>query len=67
VLDYGLRWSIESMFSDFKTRGFGLEETHLQRADRVGRLVLVLAIAMIWTVSVGIAQLLKKSPAPSNK
>ena len=67
TLDYGLRWSIESMFSDFKTRGFGLEETHLQRADRVGRLILVLAIAMIWTVSVGIAQLLKKSQAPSNK
>lgn len=66
ILDYGLRWSIESMFSDFKTRGFGLEDTHLQRADRVGRLVLVLTIAMIWTVSVGMAQMLKKSQAPSN-
>jgi hypothetical protein len=64
VLDYGLRWSIESMFSDFKTRGFGLEDTHLQRADRVGRLILVLAVAMIWSVSVGIQQILKKSSAP---
>ena len=26
AFDYGLRWGIEAMFSDFKTRGFGLEE-----------------------------------------
>jgi hypothetical protein len=24
AFDYGLRWGIEAMFSDFKTRGFGL-------------------------------------------
>ena len=24
-LDYGMRWCIEPMFSDFKSRGFGLE------------------------------------------
>lgn len=54
VLDYGLRWSIESMFSDMKTRGFGLEDTHLQRPERVTRLVLVLSIAMHWAVVVGI-------------
>lgn len=28
TMDYGLRWEIEAMFSDFKSRGFGLEETH---------------------------------------
>lgn len=54
VLDYGLRWSIESMFSDMKTRGFGLEDTHLQRPERVTRLILVLSIAMHWAVVVGI-------------
>src|SRR3954467_15927511 len=26
ALDYGLRWGIEAMFSDFKTRGFNLED-----------------------------------------
>ncbi len=27
AFDYGLRWGIEAMFSDFKTRGFGLENS----------------------------------------
>src|ERR1700761_1994948 len=48
VLDYGLRWSIETLFSDYKTRGFGLEDTHLQRPDRISRLLLVMAIALYW-------------------
>ena len=24
VLNYGMRWGIEAMFSDFETRGFGI-------------------------------------------
>ena len=28
VLEYGLRWPIERLFSDFKTRGFNLELRH---------------------------------------
>jgi hypothetical protein len=28
AFDYGLRWGIEAMFSDFKSRGFGLTESH---------------------------------------
>ena len=27
TFDYGLRWGIEAMFSDFKSRGFGLEDS----------------------------------------
>src|SRR5215210_5220148 len=38
--DYGLRWGIEAMFSDFKTRGVNLEASHIERADRLDRLVL---------------------------
>jgi hypothetical protein len=53
AFDYGLRWGIEAMFSDFKTRGFGLEDSHLERADRLGRLVLVMALALFWAVSTG--------------
>ena len=33
------------MFSDFKTRGFGLEDSQITRTDRLDRLVLVLALA----------------------
>lgn len=59
VLDYGLRGGIEAMFSDYKSRGFGLEETQLQRPDRLCKLLLVLAVAMHWAVISGL-QLQKK-------
>ncbi len=53
TLDYGLRWGIEPMFSDFKSRGFGLMQSHIERPERVERLILVMAIAMYWAVSCG--------------
>lgn len=53
ILDYGMRWSIEAMFSDFKTRGFGITQSQIKRPDRLARLILVLAIAMYWAVSTG--------------
>ena len=53
AFDYGLRWGIEAMFSDFKSRGFGLTESHLQRTDRLDRLLLVMALALFWAVSTG--------------
>ena len=31
------------MFSDFKSRGFGVEDTHIHYSERLGRLVLVMA------------------------
>lgn len=54
TFDYGMRWSIEPMFSDFKSRGFGLTDTHLCYPDRVERLVLVMAVAMIWATLSGL-------------
>jgi len=53
VLDYGMRWGIECMFSDFKSRGFGITKTQLQHADRIERLILVLTIALYWAASTG--------------
>jgi hypothetical protein len=53
AFDCGLRWGVEATFSDFKTRGFGLEDSHLERPDRLGRLVLVMALALFWAVSTG--------------
>src|SRR5215218_10709331 len=53
AFDYGLRWGIEAMFSDFKTRGFNLEDSQITRTDRLDRLVLVLALALHWAVSTG--------------
>lgn len=59
VLDYGLRWGIETLFADYKSRGFGLESTHLQRPDRLSRLILVLSIGLYWATANG-RQLQKK-------
>jgi hypothetical protein len=53
VLDYGLRWGIESLFSDLKSRGFDIESSHLRHADRLSRLLLVVSIASYWCVSLG--------------
>jgi len=52
--DYGLRWGIENMFSDFKTRGFSIMQTHIRFADRLERLILILSIALHWAVSIGL-------------
>ncbi|SMF96816.1 hypothetical protein SAMN02949497_4226 [Methylomagnum ishizawai] len=53
VLDYAARWSIEPMFSDFKGRGFELEDSQLEHADRLERLILVMSLAMGWCVRWG--------------
>jgi hypothetical protein len=66
VLDYAARWPIEPMFSDFKSRGFGLEETHLQDPDRLDRLVLIMALAMHWCVAAGRHDALT-NPTPAEK
>lgn len=35
TLDYARRWGIEPMFSDFKSRGFGLDDTQIDRKSVV--------------------------------
>ena len=53
VLDYGMRWGIENMFSDFKSRGFGLMQSQIQKPDRMERLLLIMAVALYWATSCG--------------
>lgn len=53
VLDYGARGGIEPLFSDFKSRGFDLEDSQLEHADRLERLILIRSLAMYWCVCVG--------------
>jgi hypothetical protein len=54
TLDYAARWGIEPMFSDFKSRGFGVEDTQIRYADRLDRLLLVMALALYQAVSTGL-------------
>jgi hypothetical protein len=53
VIDYRERWGTEPMFSDFKSRGFDLQQTQLRHPDRLERLVLIMALAMYWCVHIG--------------
>lgn len=53
VLDYGMRWGIEALFSDMKTRGFGITKTQLKDCRRIERLMLLLSVASYWAVSTG--------------
>ncbi len=49
--DYGMRWGIEALYSDFKSRGFGITKTHLAHADRIERLIVALTMALYFAVS----------------
>ena len=66
TLDYSKRWGIEPMFSDFKSRGFGIEQTQIHYPDRVGRLILVMALALYWAVSTGMWDE-AENPVPGEK
>ncbi len=59
TLEYAGRWGIEPMFSDFKARGFGIENTQLRYTDR-----LILVMALYVAVSTGQAV---HHPTPSEK
>ena len=44
---YKTRWSIETAFGFFKSRGFNLEETHLTQPKRIELLLAVLALCFM--------------------
>jgi hypothetical protein len=67
VLDYGARWAIEPTFSDFKSRGFDLEASQLEQAERLERLILIMALAMYWCVRVGRDEALHRPTALEKK
>jgi hypothetical protein len=49
LAEYRLRWQIETLFGCLKSRGFGLEETHLQESERLEKLLGLLALAVCWS------------------
>jgi hypothetical protein len=60
INDYSMRWGIECLFSDLKSRGFDLESTHLRKENRIENLILILTISLYWCVSVGLEQIPEK-------
>lgn len=67
AFDYGLRWGIEAMFSDFKTRGFGIEDSHIRIPRRLDHLILVMALALYWAVSTGMWDAVNRPTAVEKK
>lgn len=66
ILDYGSRWAIEPTFSDFKSRGFQLEDSQLKHPARLERLILIMALAMHWCVRIGLNDAVQR-PTPLEK
>ena len=50
---YRQRWSIETAFGFFKSKGFDLETTRLMHPDRIHRLLGVLSLCLLWGLLVG--------------
>ena len=52
--DYARRSGIETLFAALKTRGFNLQDTHLQHSHKLSKLVALLAIAFTWAMLAGL-------------
>lgn len=50
---YRKRFRIETLFSDFKGRGFNLNKSGLKNPVRVSRLLIAASLAYIWTIYLG--------------
>lgn len=51
---YTKRFTTETLFSDFKGRGFHLDDIRLWKPERVSRLLLVAAIAYVFSLVLGV-------------
>lgn len=53
LAEYAKRWGIETLFGALKSRGFNLESTHVVQAQRLSKLLALLAIAFCWAFAAG--------------
>ncbi len=51
---YRRRYRIETFFSDQKSRGFNLQNSHLADPERLARLLIATCLAYIWIVYLGV-------------
>jgi hypothetical protein len=51
---YRLRFLIETLFSDHKSRGFQVHKSHLTEPARIARLLIGTSLAYLWLVGVGV-------------
>lgn len=57
---YRRRFTIETFFSDQKSRGFNLQRSHLADPERVARFLMATCLAYIWIIYLGVE--LKNDP-----
>jgi hypothetical protein len=50
---YRRRYRIETLFSDSKSRGFGLDKSGLRHPERLARLLIAVFLAYIWLIYLG--------------
>jgi len=50
---YSLRFCIETLFSDQKSRGFHLHKSHFSDPDRLAQLMIAACLAYIWMIYLG--------------
>ncbi len=53
ISDYARRWSIETLFGMFKSRGFCLESTHFTDSERLSKLLALMSLALCWAIKTG--------------
>lgn len=53
LVNYKRRWTIETLFAACKSRGFNLEDSHLLHAERIAKLMAVLALAFAFAFATG--------------
>ncbi len=51
---YRRRFNIETLFSDSKSRGFGLDKSGIRHPERMARFVITLFLAYIWMIYLGV-------------
>lgn len=59
LTEYKLRWRIETMFGCLKSRGFGMEETHLTHPRKISKLMMILGLALCLAMLMGEIQVEK--------
>jgi hypothetical protein len=50
---YGLRWGIEMLFGNTKSRGFDFETTHVTQPEKLSLLLGVMSLAIFWALQAG--------------
>jgi hypothetical protein len=51
---YKIRWQIEHLFKALKSKGFKIEETHLQNGNKIAKLFALLTVAFVWCYLTGV-------------